>query len=32
MAALLEGGRTVGALNVDALEEDAFNESDFALV
>ena len=31
-APLLEGGRTVGALNVDALEEDAFNESDLRLL
>ena len=31
-APLLEGGRTVGALNVDALEEDAFNESDLCLL
>ena len=31
-APLLEGGRTVGALNVDALEEDAFNETDLRLL
>ncbi len=31
-APLIEGGRTVGALNVDAFEENAFNESDLRLL
>ena len=31
-APLIEGGRTVGALNVDAVEENAFSESDLRLL
>ncbi|MFL2928042.1 MAG: GAF domain-containing protein, partial [Opitutales bacterium] len=31
-APLIEGGRTVGALNVDSMEVDAFNENDLRLL